>query len=620
MSEQNHLHLLLSDFRDGAISRRAFLERAAGIGMATPLALFLAQTASAGAQDASPAAATPATAITERPEIGTEGQIRGSGGELKLIQWQAPSTMSLHLSASFNDMLAAALVTEPLLHFLPDGTPIPNLVKEIPTIENGLLAEDFLSVTYNLLEDVLWSDGEPFTASDVVFTWNWIMDRANSSPNSGVYGALANVEAIDDLTVKLTFAAPQLGWYTFFASCVNGGIYPEHVLGSGGVTSDEFAHKPIGTGPFKVDSFAPNDQAIYSANDNYREPNKPYFASVNLKGGGDAATAATAVLQTGDWDFAWNLQVSPDVLKHMAENSDKGDLVLHAGTGVEWIAFNFSDPNKEVDGQRSQWQTPNPVLSDKAVRQALNLAIDRQSISENLYFGPPNEPPGRNVLTGIPIYESPNTTWEYNIDKANQLLDDAGWVLDGSVRSKDGVELAITYATSTNQIRQQTQAVVKQGWENIGVKVRLLEVDASVFFSTAPGNDQTVQHMYWDAHEYAYSPAGPWPLSYMFRWVSHDGTNIPQAGNNWSQVNEGRYNNPDYDALYDEAASTTDPDRAAELFIAMNDIIIDDVVLIPLVQRASEKYAISKTLRNDNVGAGPFEALYWNIANWNRIS
>ena len=134
------------------------------------------------------------------------------------------------------------------------------------------------------------------------------------------------------------------------------------------------------------------------------------------------------------------------------------------------------------------------------------------------------------------------------------MLDDAGWLLDGSVRSKDGVELSLTYATSISQIRQQTQAVVKQGWEQIGAKVRLLEVDSSVFFSTAPGTEETVQHMYWDAHEYAFSPAGPWPLSYMFRWVSHDGANIPQAENDWSQVNEGRYNNPDYDALYDEAA------------------------------------------------------------------
>ena len=356
MTNPDQIRSILGDLRSGRISRRSFLERAAAIGIVTPLALLLAETASvAAAQDA-----TPAPALSERPQAGTDGQTRGSGGELKLLQWQAPSTLSLHLSASFKDMLAASLVTEPLLHFLPDGTAIPNLVQEIPTIENGLLAPDFLSVTYNLLEGVLWSDGEPLTASDVVFTWNWILDPASKSTNSGVYAAIANVEALDDLTVKISFATPQLGWNTFFASGVNGGIYPEHAFASGEGASDAFAMKPIGTGPYVVDSFAPNDQVIYSINENYREPNKPYFEKVNLKGGGEASTAATAVLQTGDWDFAWNLQVSPDVLTQMAESGGKGDLVLVPGTAVEWIAFNFSDPNKDVDGQRSQWQTPIP--------------------------------------------------------------------------------------------------------------------------------------------------------------------------------------------------------------------------------------------------------------------
>src|SRR6478735_3500819 len=114
MAERNHLQSLFSELRDGTISRRTFLDRAAGIGLAMPLALHLASAAGVGAQDSSPAAATPAAAITARPEVGTEGQTRGSGGELGLLQWQAPSTLSLHLSASFKDMLAAALVTEPL--------------------------------------------------------------------------------------------------------------------------------------------------------------------------------------------------------------------------------------------------------------------------------------------------------------------------------------------------------------------------------------------------------------------------------------------------------------------------------------------------------------------------
>nr|MBA3450248.1 peptide ABC transporter substrate-binding protein [Chloroflexia bacterium] len=93
-----------------------------------------------------------------------------------------------------------------------------------------------------------------------------------------------------------------------------------------------------------------------------------------------------------------------------------------------------------------------------------------------------------------------------------------------------------------------------------------------------------------------------------------------QKENGWAAVNEERYHNPEYDALYDQAAQETDPQKAAELFIAMNDMLIDDVVVIPIVQRASEKYGLAKTLNKENIAGGPFESLYWNIANWNRTS
>jgi peptide/nickel transport system substrate-binding protein len=605
---------LYDQLQRGRVSRRGFLERALALGMALPVAqAILVSTASA--QQASPEA-SPAASAGVRPNAGTDDQTRGAGGELKLLQWQAPTTLSLHESGSFKDMLAAALVTEPLINFLPDATPVPNLVKEIPSVENGLLAADLTSVTYNLLEGVLWSDGEPFTAADVAFTHKWITDPANGSVNAALYAPIASVDAIDDLTVRLNFSTPQIGWYSFFASTVNGAVYPAHAFTDGTASNDAFRQQPIGTGPYVVQSFTPNDQVVYAINDNYREPAKPYFATVNLKGGGDAATAAQAVLQTGEYDFAWNLQVEPEVLNQYA-GSGKGDLVITPGNSVEWVAFNFSDPNKTVDDQRSYWQQPHPFLSDPAVRQALALGVDRQSISDQLYFGSEGEPPTSNVLLGVPAYTSPNTTWEYNIDKGNQLLDDAGWVLDGKTRSKDGVELKLSYSTSINSVRQKTQAVIQQGWEALGFEVNLLQIDAGIFFDTAPGNDQNLYHMYWDCHEYAFSPAGPFPLSYMLRWVSHNGENIPQKENNWSQLNEGRYNNPDYDALYDQAAAETDPDKVNELFIQMNDIIINDVVLIPLVQRAAEKYALAKSLRKENIAGGPFESLYWNIVNWN---
>ena len=289
------------------------------------------------------------------------------------------------------------------------------------------------------------------------------------------------------------------------------------------------------------------------------------------------------------------------------------------GTAGECMSLNFSEPNTEVDGQKSQCQTPNPVLSDTAVRQALAASVDRQTISEQFYFGPPGEPPTSNILLGIAGATSTNTTWEYDLGKAAQILEDAGWTLDGAVRKKGDVELKLSYSTSVSEVRQKTKAVIKQSWEQIGAEVQLLQYDASVFFDTAAGTDQNFYHMYWDISEYAWSPAGPYPLSYFQRWVSDNGENIPQKENGWSKTDESRYNNPEYDALYHQAAAATDAATAADLFIQMNDLLVSDVVVIPIVQRASEKYAIAKTLNHDNIAGGPFEALYWNIANWNRI-
>ncbi len=137
------------------------------------------------AQDATPGTGVPPAA----PTSGTEGQTRGAGGELKLLQWQAPTTLNMHLAGSFKDQLAACLVTEPLIHFLPDATPIPCLVTEVPSQANGRVAADLKTVTYTLQDGIVWSDGEPLTAEDVVFTWKWIVDPANQSSNAALYEA-----------------------------------------------------------------------------------------------------------------------------------------------------------------------------------------------------------------------------------------------------------------------------------------------------------------------------------------------------------------------------------------------------------------------------------------------
>jgi len=490
----------------------------------------------------------------------------------------------------------------------------------VPSVENGGLSDDLKVITYHLLEGVLWSDGTPFTSADVVATYNWVMDPANGAITVALFDAIEKVDAPDDLTVVLTLKQGTLAWYLPFSGSYSGVVYPKHVLDLGADGAEMLRSNPVGTGPYKVDSFAENDQVIYSINDNYREPNKPYFASVNLKGGGDPSSAARAVLQTGDWNVAWNLQVEPQVINSMLE-SGKGQHIVVPGCTVERIEINFTDPNQEVDGQRSQKDTPHPFLTDPAVRQALALASDRDTIATQFYAGAEGEPATGNALVGIPAYQSANTSYEFNFDKANQLLDEAGWAKDGDTRKKDGIELKVDYSTTINPVRQKTQAVIKDGWEQIGVKVNLKQVDAGIFFDSAEGNDQNLAHFYNDVMMYANTPTNPYPQTYMESWYAGpNGSNINQKENGWRAGNYNRWSNADYDQLYETLANEVDTERAAETFIKLNDLVITNNVIIPLVQRSAESYAITNNMNGDMFAASQWEVLYWNIANWSEVS
>jgi peptide/nickel transport system substrate-binding protein len=622
---QRPLAALHKELRTGKITRREFTLRALALGVGMPIISFIlrADTASATTETSTGGRhigwGVAAQGTAGPPAEGMDGRTRGEGGELKLIQWQAPSMLSPHVSTGEKDYLAAQPIMEPMMHYLPDGTLIPNLITEVPTVENGLLGEDLKSVTYKLLDGVTWADGEPLTADDVVFTWQWVVEPANAATSAGVYTSIESIKAVDPQTVQVSFAEPNANWFEPHAGAW-GAVYPKHVLDveDGKAAHDAFLLNPVGTGPYKIESFSPNDQATYVINENYRDPNKPYFAKINLKGGGDAASAARAVLQTGEYDFAWNLQVEPQILAEL-EKGGKGVVSIARGNSVERIMVQFADPNTETDGERAKFGTANPTMGDKAVRQALNLSAQRDVISTQLYAGEEFEPPTANILTGIPAMESPNTSWEFNIDKAKQILEDAGWTMQGDVRAKDGVELNITFVTTISSVRQKEQAIIKQALDQIGFRTELRQVDAAVFFDSSPGNDQNTNHFYNDLEMYTDNPTTPFPVSYMIGWYGGpEGENIAQASNDWSGQNFSRFQNADYDKLFEQVRLETDLEKAAELFIQMNDILINEVVVVPLVNRSSSTHGISTTLYEENIAAGSFEYNYWNIANWNR--
>ena len=531
---------------------------------------------------------------------------------LKLLSWQAPTILNPHLSTGLKDAEASRITLEPLASYDKNGELIPFLAAEIPSRENGGIASDGKSVTWKLKQELKWSDGTPFTAADVVFTHEFLSNPQVGATSAGDYEIIEKVEAIDDYTVKITFKTVNPAWNRFFIGS-SGMILPRHIYeeyNGENVREAPANLLPIGTGPYKVVEFKPGDVVVYEPNSYFRNAEELGFQRIELKGGGDATSAARAVLQTDDADHAFNLQVEAPVLEQL-ETGGKGQIVALLGTLSERILLNFSDPNKvTADGERSNINNPHPFLTDKKVREAFSLAIDRKTISEQLY-GITGEPTA-NILLLPQEYNSPNTSYDFNLEKAQELLDQAGWQDSNNdgIRDKNGVEMKVVFQTSVNPLRQKTQEIVKQGLESIGVELELKSIDASIFFSGDPANNDTVEYFYADLQMFTTGNYSPDPSNYMKDYKCDE---IPQKANNWVGNNYSRYCNPEYDQLWLAATQELDPKKRQEIFIKMNDILINDFVVIPLVHRANVT-AISNRLQGFELT--PWDRNTWNIQDW----
>ncbi len=543
---------------------------------------------------------------------------RGSDGEVRIIYWQAPSILNAYLSAGTKDLEATSLVSEPLGRYDENGNPVPWLVEEIPTVENGGISEDLTSITWKIKPDLKWSDGTPFTAKDVKFTADYCMDPDGGCAQGAKFDGVKSVEVLDDLTVKITFDQPTPNPYGPFMGNQSPIIQAEQFkdcMGAKAPECTEANFNPIGTGPFVVDEFRPNDVITLSANPNYRDPDKPAFAKVTFKGGGDATAAGRAVLETGEFDYAWNLQLAPEVISEMAK-AGKGTPISAFGTLVERIEMNLTDPSPDLpEGERSTVAHPHPILSDPKVREALSKAIDRNLLVE-VGYGQAGRPTC-NLVPAPDIYASDNTgCLTQDMEGAKALLDEAGWTdSDGDgIRDKDGKKLSLLYQSSTNAVRQDFQALIKEWWKELGVEVELRNVDASVFFGGDPGSPDTFQKFYADVEMYANNFDGTDPQSYL---AAYRCGNEPKPSSQWQGENINRYCSEEYDALLDQLSNTADLEERGAIAKQLNDMLTkDSFTIVPLVDRGRVS-AHSNSL--GGVVLNTWDSELWNAADWYRI-
>ncbi|MEL7164186.1 MAG: peptide ABC transporter substrate-binding protein [Pseudomonadota bacterium] len=543
---------------------------------------------------------------------------RGSDGELRIIYWQAPSILNPYLSGGTKDIESASMILEPLARFDENGNLTPWLAAEIPTVGNGGVSDDLTSITWKLKEGILWSDGTPFTSADVKFTADYCMHPEGGCAQLSFFEGVESVETPDAQTVVVTFNQPKPNPYALFV----GGQSPiiqaaqfADCLGAKAPECTDANFNPIGTGGFTVEEFRPNDVITMVANENYREADKPAFARVTFKGGGDATAAGRSVLETGEFDYAWNLQLAPDVIAKM-EEAGKGKAIAGFGPLVERLEMNLTNPSPDLpEGERATVAHPHPFLSDQAVREALSMAIDRELLVE-IGYGQA----GRvtcDLVPAPPIYTAGNTHCvTQDIDGANAKLDAAGWVdSDGNgIRDKDGVELRILYQTSTNAVRQDFQALIKEWWSQIGVETELRNLDASVFFGGDPGSPDTFQKFYADVEMYANTFNGTDPQQYLSAYRCG---NEPKPDSQWQGENINRFCDPEYDALIDELARTGEIEKRAEIAIKMNNMLTADTfTIVPLVHRGRVS-AHSNSL--GGVKLNVWDSEIWNTADWFRI-
>ncbi len=558
---------------------------------------------------------------TENP-TGGGTRSAGQGGVATLLYWQAPTILNPYLSSGTKDAEAASLVIEPLAEFNENGEIVAVLATLIPTVENGGISSDRTRITWSLREDAVWSDGTPLTANDVVFTWQYCTAPGGGCAQASSFEEVASVDAVDERTVVIAFDGPMSFPYAPFVTASSPILQAAQFagcLGEAAAECREANSRPIGTGPYVVADFRTNDTVLYRFNPLYRgvESGLPYFSEVILKGGGTAADAARSVLQLNEADYAWNLQVEPEILASISAGG-AGTVVSAFATLVERLMINQTNPDAALGDLRSEYAdgtNPHPFLTDPVVGRALSLAIDRDTLVRTGY-GEHAGRPTCNVWPAPPAQASTNNDecLVQNMDLAREILDDAGIVdTDGDgVREREGVPLKILFQTSTNSVRQTTQELIKGWWADLGVETELKNINPALFFGGDPDSPDTLGRFYADVQMFADSAVGVDPESYLGSWITGQ---IAGAANSFHGRNVQSFQSDEFDRLHAELHNTVDIERRSQITIALNDLLVGSYSIVPLIDRGRVS-AHANDIEGVRINA--WDSELWNFETWTR--
>ena len=549
-----------------------------------------------GGSDATEAA--PEAVATEAGSAATEAPAAeaapASGGTVIIGTPQEPGMMNTLLTSSSIEDAVVSLFGEGLVSVNEKGEYVPVLAKELPTV-----SEDGLVVTWKLLEGVKWSDGSDFNCDDVKFTMEGALSDLSQVSASG-YRDIESLECPDPYTVVATFGEVYAPYLRLFSYTV-----PDTAGALEDMESWDMNRNSIGTGPFMLTEWVPGDHLTFSKNPYYREEGKPYLDSVIIKIL-PSREVGMQLLGTGEIHALWDLTEAN--FPELQQLEGQGVSFVSTVTGEnELLSLNFGANDGTAPADPST--APHPILYDLKVRQALQYAIDKQQIVDALLYGNVN---AGNSAVPVGTFACPQPVSEFSLEKANALLDEAGWVVgaDG-IREKDGVRMSLKIATTTgNQLREQTEQVLAEMLKAAGIELVIENVPSDVLFAGWE-SDGMRDHGTYDIVMYTTGPSTD-PDSHLYS--SFHSSEIPTADNEGTGANFSRYINADVDAWLDEAGTITDTAARKELYCNVIKQVNADLPRIYLYERLS-----IMGHRNEFQGlkiSPTFVDFAWDAANW----
>ena len=465
------------------------------------------------------------------------------GGTLVIALSDDPGHFNPGITTGFNVHAVTGSIFNGLVELDDNANPHPDLA------ESWEVSDDSTRYTFHLAEGVRWHDGEPFTAADVKFTFENILLNFHSRTRGGLSGILHSIETPDDATVVFNFIQPYAALLQRLNS-TEAPILPKHIYeGADDVQTAEANLTPVGTGPFKLESYDIDNEITLVRNDDYFKEGLPYLDRVVMRVIPDQNTQVLA-LEEGEVDYIWRVP-GGDIERLSGDDS----IALHninSGPGG-----GFCIPTLTFNSDRE-------VFSDLRVRQAIAHAVNRDQLVAQVLFGQGRAATGPINSQMAFAYSDDVTSYPYDVDRANALLDEAGY-------ASDGTRFTIDLLVFSFGVFPKYGEVMRQNLAEVGIDVEVMPLDRSAFIPRVFGERD------FDANIISYCNNTDPSIGVARMYVSSNIGDIPFS-------NGAAYVNPHIDVLFDAAASTPDIGQRGELYGEIQKVLTAELPYLWLVE------------------------------------